>query len=251
MFEGIDQTQRNSAKAVGVAYIVTNALAWFAEFHVRARLIDYRSDAITSANIIASQNLFRLALAADLLTFALDVVIIVGTYLILRPVNRSFAIFGTAWRLIETAVVVVMALNTFRVLDLLSAAGYLNAFPAKYVYSMVGMALDAHNAGYNLGFLFFGLGSGAFCLAWYQSRYIPRALAAWGLLGSVLAAASTFVYTLSPALTRLVEPMCFVPIGTFELLLGLWLIVKGLPRPPAPRPADNGHGVGDVPADAR
>lgn len=78
--------------------------------------------------------------------------------------------------------------------------------------------------------LFFGLGSGAFCVAWYQSRYIPRVLAAWGVLGSLLAAASTFVYTLSPALTSVVEPTCFVPIGTFELILDFWLLIRGLPR---------------------
>jgi Domain of unknown function (DUF4386) len=233
MINSIDQTQRNAARAVGFAYIVTNALAWFAEFHVRARLIDYQSAAITAANIISSENLFRLGLAADLLTFALDVIIVVGTYLILRPVNRSLAIFGLAWRLVETAVVAVMALNTFQILTLLSDSAYVRALPADYLHSMVGMAIDAHNAGYNVGFLFFGLGSGAFCLAWYQSRYIPRALAAWGILGSLLAAASTFVYTLSPALTRIVEPRCFVPIGTFELILGFWLLLKGLPRAPS------------------
>ena len=92
------------------------------------------------------------------------------------------------------------------------------------------MAIEAHDAGYNVGFLFFGLGSAAFCLAWYQSRYIPRPLAAWGMLGSLLAAASTLVYTLSPALSGIVEPACFVPIGTFELILGFWLVIAGLPR---------------------
>jgi hypothetical protein len=230
MIDSIDQTQRNAARAVGCAYLFTSALAWFAEFHVRARLIDYQSAAKTFANIIASESLFRWALAADLLTFALDVVIIVGSYLILRPVSRSLATFGLAWRLIETAVVAVMAINTFDILTLVSGADYLRGLPADQLPAMVRMAFEAHNAGYNVGFLFFGLGSGAFCLAWYQSRYIPRVLAAWGILGSLLAAASTFCYTLSPALTRIVEPGCFVPIGTFELVLGFWLLLKGLPR---------------------
>lgn len=229
---GIDRTQRNAAKAVGVAYLLTSALAYFAEFHVRAGLIDYESAAKTTANIISSQGLFRLGLAADLLTFASDVVIIVGTYLILRPVSRSLAIFGLAWRLVETAVVAVMALNTFQILTLVSGSSDLRAFPQGQLQAMVGMAIDAHNAGYNVGFLFFGLGSGAFCMAWYRSRYIPRALAAWGLLGSALAAASTFFYTLSPALSNVVEPTCFIPIGTFELALGLWLLIRGLPRAP-------------------
>jgi Domain of unknown function (DUF4386) len=230
MNHAIDRMQRNAAKAVGFAYLLTSALAYFAEFQVRARLFDDQSAAQTVANIISSQSRFRLGLAADLLTFATDVVIIVGSYLILRPVSRSLAIFGLAWRLVETAVVAVMALNTFEILTLIGGSSYLKAFPAGQLQAMVGMAIDAHNAGYNVGFLFFGLGSGAFCIAWYQSRYIPRALAAWGVLGSALAAASTFVYTLSPTLTKIIEPTCFVPIGTFELILGFWLVIRGLPR---------------------
>lgn len=234
MTDDIDRTQRSAAKAVGFAYIVTNALAYFAEFHVRARLIDYHSAATTTANIIAAEGAFRLALAADLLTFALDIIIIVGTYLILRPVSRSLAIFGLAWRLVETAVVAVMAINTFDVLTLVSGSDYVRALPTEHLQAMVGMAIDAHNAGYNVGFLFFGLGSGAFCIAWYRSRYIPRALAAWGVLGSILTAASTFVYTLSPALTAIVEPTCFVPIGTFELIVAFWLLFRGIELPRIP-----------------
>lgn len=230
MTVSIDQTQRNAARAVGGAYLLTSALAWFAEFHVRAKLIDYQSAAQTFANILASESLFRWALAADILTFALQVIIIVGSYLVLRPISRTLATFGLAWRLIETALVAVMAINTFEILTLISGSTYLRALPAEQLQAMVRMAIEAHNAGYNVGFVFFGLGSGAFCLAWYRSRYVPRVLAAWGVLGSALAAASTFFYTVSPSLARIIEPTCFVPIGTFELIVGFWLLLKGLPR---------------------
>lgn len=232
MSNSIDRTQRNAAWAVGFTYLLTSALAYFAEFHVRARLIDYRSAAQTAANIVASENLFRLGLAANLLTFAGDVVLAVGSYLILRPVSRSLAIFGLSWRLVETAVVAIMTVKTFEVLTLVSGPAYLTSVPANYVQALVGTAVDARDAGFNVGFLFFGLGSGAFCVAWYRSRYIPRALAAWGVLGSVLAAASTLAYALSPVLAGVVEPMCFVPIGTFELIVGFWLLIKGLPHAP-------------------
>lgn len=228
----IDKTQRRAALAVGITYILTNALAYFAEFQVRARLIDYGNAARTVENIVRSEHLFRLGLAAEILTFAGDVVLLAGTYLILRPVSKSLAIFGASYRLIETAIVAIMTFNSFDVLRAVSGAGYLKALPPGQIQAMVGMALGAHDAGYNVGFLFFGLGSGAFCIAWYRSGYIPRILAAWGILGSILSIASTFVYTLSPTLARSFEPTCFVPIGTFELILGFWLTLKGLPRAP-------------------
>lgn len=174
--------------------------------------------------------MFRLGLAADLLTFALDVVIAAGTYLVLRPVNRSLAIFGLSWRLVETAVVAVMTLYSFDILALVSGSAYVRGVPGSYLQAMVGMAVDARNAGFNVACLVFGLGSAAFCVAWYQSRYIPRVLAAWGILGSSLAAAISLVYTLSPVLAASLEPTCFVPIGTFEMIVGFWLLLKGLPR---------------------
>jgi hypothetical protein len=226
----IDQSQRNAGKAVGIFYLITNALAWFAEFHVRGTLIDYGSVARTVANITAHEQLFRLGLACELLTFVCDVIIIVGLYIILRPINRTIALLGIACRLVETAIVAMMTLTTFDVLRLLGGADYLKAFDPNRLQAMVGLALSAHDAGYNVAFLFFGVGSTAFAYLWLKSRYIHWSLALWGILGSILTGASTFVYALSPHLAAIVEPRCFIPIGTFELILGFWLVIRGLPR---------------------
>ncbi len=226
------QSQRNAARAVGAFYLITNQLAAFAEFHVRGKLIDYGSIAKTMANITAHQHLFRFGLACELLTFACDLIIIVGSYVVLEPINRTIALLGIAFRLIETAVVAIMTLTTFGVLLLLSDANYLKGLEPKHLQAMVGLALNAHDAGYNLGFWFFGVGSTAFAYLWLKSRYIPRLLALWGILGGILAAASTFVYALSPHLAAVVEPACFIPIGTFELIAGLWLLVRRLPDAP-------------------
>lgn len=226
----IDQSQRNAARAVGAVYLITNQLAWFAEFHVRGKLIDYGSIAKTITNITAHQQLFRLGLSCELLTFACDLIIIVGLYVVLKPINRTIALLGIAFRLIETAIVAIMTLTTFDVLRLLSGASYLKGLDSTHLQAMVGLALGAHDAGYNLGFLFFGVGSTAFAYLWFKSRYISRVLAVWGILGGILTAASTFVYTLSPHLASVVEPACFIPIGTFELIVGFWLLFWGLPR---------------------
>lgn len=227
-----DHSQREAAKAVGIVYLVTSALAYFSEFQVRGRLIDYGSVANTVANIVAHEQLFRLGLAFELLTFVCDLIIIVGLYVILWPINRTIALFGIACRLVETALVAVMTLTTFDVLRLLSNASYLRVFEPDRLQAMVGLDLSAHDAGYNVAFLFFGAGSTAFACLWLWSRYIPRALAIWGIVGSILTGASTFVYALSPRLAAIVEPTCFIPIGTFELILGFWLVLRTLPDCP-------------------
>lgn len=97
------------------------------------------------------------------------------------------------------------------------------------------LSIGAHDDGYNVGLMFFGLGSTVFGYLWLRSRYIPRALAVLGVFGSLLIGASSFAFIIFPNLADIVEPWCFVPIGIFEITLGLWLLIKGL-RPAVAEP---------------
>jgi len=126
---------------------------------------------------------------------------------------------------------VVMTLSSFRVLQLLSGANYLRAFEADRLQALTMLSLGAHDAAYNVGIFFFGLGSTVFSYLWFQSRYVPRALAAWGVFSSVLVAICTFAFVIFPKLDDLLDPWCYMPILIFETALPLWLLLKGL-RPP-------------------
>ena len=225
------KSQRSTARVVGFLFLLTNQLAWFAEFRVRGKLIDYDSIGRTLANVASHQLLFRSGLACELLIFACDVVIIVGSYVILQGTGEMIALLGLAFRLVETAIVAVMTLTNFAVLRLLSDTSYSKAAQPGYLPGMVDMAISGHDAANNVAFLFFGVGSAAFAYLWFKSRYIPRPLALWGVLGSILAGISTFTYALSPHFAATFEPACFIPIGTFELILGVWLMVRAVPIP--------------------
>ena len=227
----IDESQRKAARVVGFTYLLTDATAIFAEFVVRSRLVVYNNAAKTAANIMASERLFRLSVAGDLVGFATDVVLIVALYVILKTVNRNLALLAAFWRLIETFTEVVMTLSSFDVLRLLSGAACLRAFEVDRLQAMAMLSIGAHDAGYEVAMFFFGLGSAVFSYLWLKSRYIPRALAAWGLVASLLAAASPLGFAILPNFANIVEPWSYVPIAVFEIALALWLLVRGL-RPP-------------------
>jgi hypothetical protein len=58
----------------------------------------------------------------------------------------------------------------------------------------------------------------------YRSRLVPRWLSGWGLVGAVLALVAT-VYTGFGFTT--VNSVLMAPIGLQEMVLAVWLIVKG------------------------
>src|SRR5712691_1025365 len=226
----IDESQRKAARVVGFSYLFALPPAIFAEFYVRSQLIASGDAVQTARNIMAHERLFRLGTASNLAVFAIDVVLIMALYVVLMPVNRSLALLATGWGLIETATLVVVTLSDFEVLRILSGADYLRAFEANQLQALARLSVGAHGAAYNVGLVLAGLRSTAFCYLWFKSGFIPRALAAWGMLASFLMGACAFSFIIFPELAKVVAVEIYgAPIFFFELTMGFWLLLRGLP----------------------
>lgn len=223
----IDDSQRKAARVVGFTYLFAMVTAVFG-FYVRGHVVVPGNAAETALNIMASERLFRFGIASDLITFVTDIVLITALYVVLKPVNRSLALLATFWRLMETAVLVVVTLNGFDVLRVLSGANYLGVFEADRLQALARLSLSAYGAGYNVGFVFLGLGSAVFSYLWFKSNYVPRVLAALGVFSSLLLAACNFAFIIFPRLATIVGPGYMAPMGVFEITMGFWLLLKGL-----------------------
>jgi hypothetical protein len=69
----------------------------------------------------------------------------------------------------------------------------------------------------------------------YRSEIVPRWLSAWGFVGAVLilVAGLRGLYGHSP--TSTLSILLTIPIGVQEMVLAVWLIVKGFTTPITPR----------------
>lgn len=234
---GITESQRRAAKAVGFVYLFALVPAVFAEFYVLDKLVNLDSAAETARNIITHERLFRLGVLSNLTVFAADIVLITGLYVVLKPINRNLALLAAFWGLIETSVLVVATLSDFEVLRLLSGADYLRAFEPDRLQSLARLSIGAHSAAYNVGLVFAGLRSTVFCYLWLKSRYIPRALAALGLVGSALLAACAYAFIIFPEARSVITITYYGgPIFLFELTMGLWLLLRPLRAPATAEP---------------
>jgi hypothetical protein len=231
-----DESQRKAAHLVGLTYLGALAPAVFAEFYVRGRLVVSGDAAQTALNIITHERLFRLGIASNLAVFALDVALITSLYVVLQPVNRSLALMAMGWGLIETSILVVGTLSDFDVLRILGGAEYLKAFEANRLEVLARLSVGAHGAAYGVGLVLAGLRSTTFCYLWLMSGFIPRALALFGVLASLLMGVCSFAFIIVPELEKVVPVAIYGgPIFFFELTMGLWLVLKGLARDPGER----------------
>ena len=114
---------------------------------------------------------------------------------------------------------------------LLSGADYLQAVRTDQLQGLARIPISAFGAGINPSFVFLALRSTVFGYLWFKSRYIPRALAALGVFGSLLLATGSFAFIIFPKLADWAAPGYFAPLGVFEVTMGFWLLLRGL-RPP-------------------
>ena len=64
---------------------------------------------------------------------------------------------------------------------------------------------------------------------WFKSRYIPRALAGFGVISSAFCLACTLVFYIFPGFDKIVNLWWFdTPMGIFDIVLSFWLLFKGL-----------------------
>lgn len=220
-----DVGQATAARLAGAAYLVTMATAIFSQFFIRGSLV-IRGDATqTALNIIASERLYRIGIAADIVTFTGVVVLTWALYVLVRPVGKHLAVLAVLLRLVEVAIHFVVIMLGLGVL-LMLGGDHLGSFEASQRYAMVRLVLSAQGAGLNLGFVLLGLGSALFATLLLRARYVPKALAALGVVASLLLSASAVAVILFPAVGPAVRAT-MVPMFVYEVSLGVWLLLKG------------------------
>jgi hypothetical protein len=122
----------------------------------------------------------------------------------------------------------------------LEDAEYSRAFGPDQLPALARLYLRGFDA-YYVGLLFWGLGATVGSYLWFKSNYIPRALAAFGVIASAWCAACTFVYYIFPDLAKVVNLWWFdSPMAVFELALSFWLLFKGLRPSEWPSPIEYG-----------
>ena len=228
----IEPEQQTAAKVAGISYLLTFVAVVYVNFAIHGRLIVHNNAAETAKNILAHEQLFRIGIVGDLFYCVGVVVLLSALYVILKPMSRGLAVLAAFWRLVWVLMWLAMTLHLFDALRLLSGAEYLQSFEPGRLQSLALFYLGTSFDYYYVGLLFGSLASTVCGYLWFKSRYIPRALAAFGLISSAFCVACTLVFYIFPNFDKIVNLWWFdTPMALFDIALSFWLIFKGLRSP--------------------
>jgi hypothetical protein len=225
----IDNSQRTAAKVAGVAGLLAFVLVVFGNYVLLDPLIVPRNAVDTARNIVAHQTQFRVALTCFIAYGIGSVVLLSALYVIFAPVNRGLALAGALFRLVFAMLWLIAPLNSLAALRLLGDAPYLKVFEADRLQALARVQLAGSFDDYYVGLPFFGLAATVCAWLWLKSKYIPRGLSIFGVVGSAWCVICAFVFLLFPNFNKIVNDYAFdTPMALFELAVSFWLLIKGL-----------------------
>jgi Domain of unknown function (DUF4386) len=106
----VETSPQTLARNGGVLYLIIIGTGLFGEMFVRGKLVVWGDVTATATNIAASQTLWRMGVAGDLIMHVCDVPLMLIFYLLLRPVDKTLALLAMLFNMVQTATLVATKL---------------------------------------------------------------------------------------------------------------------------------------------
>jgi hypothetical protein len=213
---------RPSARITGIVYFLYFLTAVLGEFFLKGMVVDGDA-AATANNLLAHQPLFRLGLATGLIATACYIAVTALFYDLFKPVDGSLSLLAAFFGLVGCAITAFGSLFQLAPLVVLGGAPYLRVFNLEQLQALALMFLKLNDQTANICLVLFGFYDLLIGYLIFRSAFLPR------VLGVLMALAGlgwlTFVY---PPLANSLSPYVLVLGFLAELLLMLWLLVKGV-----------------------
>jgi hypothetical protein len=182
----------------------------------------------TAHGIAASETLYRVGLVLGLVGTLSTILLAIGLYVALKPVDGNLALTALLFRLAESVIGGMVVVFGFATLQINLDASHAGAANANQLGALADLFSRTSAAGTEVSVIFFSVGSTIFFYLFLRSAYIPRILATWGLLGSLLCMAAFAASLVVPQSSDVLTGLGGLPIGIAEPVVGLWLVLRGI-----------------------
>ena len=224
-----DMPQHKAAKIAGFMFLFAFIVPTLNWAFVLSKFSVVNDAMATANNIMANESLFRMGIIIELFMSVGLIVLALALYIILKPVNKNIALLALLLKLVEATIAAVIVLVSFIALQMLNREAYLTAFTLEQLQVPVGILLNSHTALFSIPMVFLGLDMMVFSYLFFKSKFIPRILAGFGILSFALIFIHSLMFILAPeyAMMPINQIIFWAPSGFFEIVIGIWLLVKG------------------------
>ena len=189
-----------AAMVVGIAFITSIIIVSIVDDFLLANFVVPGDTAALARDIESNGKLFGFAVVGYLLVLALDSIIGLALYVVLKPSNKNLALLTAVLRLLYAGILVIGLIAL--VIHVVDAYGYATIKLFGYVF----FSLHIFVLGYSV----------------FKSGYIPKIL---GVL-LIIASFTYIVFFIDLQLSEILNVVTMLTMAIAELSLSVWLMVK-------------------------
>lgn len=213
--ENVHSIQK-TAKIAGWLYLCLIPLGILGIIYVPAALFVAGDVASTIANILAHELLFRVGIVSAFLVQLVSIFVVLYLYKLLKPVNQAHALLMVLFLLLAVPITLVNELFHVAVLVLLNTP--------EPSHQLVSLFLELHQHGIFVSQVFWGLWLFPMGYLVFKSGFLPKILGILLMIGCMGYLVDSVTHFILPDFDFTFSEFTFVG----ELLLPLWLVVKGV-----------------------
>ena len=217
-----------TARIAGLMFLlslVVPTLGWTLSL---SRMVVLGDAAATGRAVLAQPLLFRAGILSEVFTAVAVLVLAAALYRLLESVDRRIATVALVLKVAEGTLWAVIAMTHVAALGALEGAAP-GPLAAAQLHALVGLLLAAHMPVTAVPGMLLGLNLVLFLSLLFRAGYVPRALAAFGVVAYALVLLYDALLVASPVLAAnvAVQVTGWGPSVLFELVAGPWLLLKG------------------------
>jgi len=145
---------------------------------------------------------------------------------VLKRHSETLALGYVVFRLFEALLFVIVDLNKLSLIN--ASQGYLAGGAGADFFQNMGSLVQSWNTwGWVFYVLVFAFGAVIFYTALYQSKLVPRWISGAGWIAAILIMASALLSMFEVNLPEAVYGLLWLPIAVQEMVMAVWLIIKG------------------------
>jgi hypothetical protein len=217
---------KKTARIAGALYFLACIPAPFSLLYIPRALIVPGNATATASKILASESMFRLGIAGELISSVAFIFVVLALYRLFQGVDKRQASLMVTLFVVSVPISFLNTLNNIAALILLRGADFLPVFTKPQLDALALVFLRLHGQGLILASIFWGLWLVPFGILVYRSGFLPRILGVLLIINCFAYVIPSFTTVLLPQYGAVVSRIA-LPFLLGELAIALWLVIRG------------------------
>ncbi len=220
--------KKKNARIAGLMYLLMGITGAFGIMYIPTNIMVAGDATATANNIMNSELLFRLSMISNLISQTIFVFLVLSLNRLLKEVNPKHAKLMVTLVTVSVPIAFLNILNLVAAQILVSGVDYLTVFDENQLNSMMMVFLNLYEHGIFIVGIFWGLWLYPLGLLVFKSKFIPKIIGIFLIIGCFAYLTDSFTSLLFPQYKAIISPILIAPLAIGEFSIIFWLLIKGV-----------------------